>query len=101
VSSIQTYLNNIINAVYGEEVRSSIKNAIQQCYSDVTSPQLNLQAFKAAVQSKIDDGTIQNMTIPNGTIGVEKLNFSAAVNLTAAQKAELIGLLDDTAPIPG
>jgi hypothetical protein len=32
--SIQDYLDDIMNAVYGEEVRSSIVGAITQCYED-------------------------------------------------------------------
>ena len=35
-SRIQQLLNNINNAVYGEEVRSSIHDAIKECYDDVT-----------------------------------------------------------------
>lgn len=79
MSSIQTYLNNIMNAVYGEEVRSSIKNAISQCYSDVGSPTLNRAAFEAAIQTKLDDGTIAGM-----------IN-----TLTTSEKQQLIALLDD------
>ena len=82
MSSIQTYLNNIINAVYGEDVRSSIKNAIQQCYSDVGSPTLNRAAFETAIQTKLDDGTVSSMIS----------------TLTASEKQQLIGLLDEAAP---
>lgn len=69
-----------MNAVYGEEVRSSIKNAISQCYSDVGSPTLNQAAFEAAIQNKLDDGTIASMVS----------------TLTASEKQQLIALLDDT-----
>ena len=82
MSSIQTYLNSIMSAIYGEEVRSSIKSAIQQCYSDVGSPTLNRAAFEAAIQTKLDDGTIEEM-----------IN-----SLTASEKQQLIGLLDEDAP---
>lgn len=36
-SSIETYLNQIINAVYGREVRSAIHDGIKECYDDVTN----------------------------------------------------------------
>lgn len=36
-SRIQTLLDQILNAVYGEEVRGSIHDAIQECYSDVST----------------------------------------------------------------
>lgn len=34
-TAIKPYLNKINSAVYGEEVRSSIHDAIVQCYSDM------------------------------------------------------------------
>ena len=34
-AAIKPYLNKITSAVYGEEVRSSIHDAIQQCYTDM------------------------------------------------------------------
>lgn len=36
-SGIQTYLNNILNAVYGRDVRNSIHDAIEMCYDNVSS----------------------------------------------------------------
>ena len=36
-SDIQTHLNRILNTVYGRDVRSSIHDAIELCYDDVTS----------------------------------------------------------------
>lgn len=35
--SIQTYLQQILDAVYGEEVRGAIHDAIEECYTDVTT----------------------------------------------------------------
>lgn len=34
MSTIQEYLNNILKAVYGKDVRQNIHDAIQQCYED-------------------------------------------------------------------
>lgn len=36
MSAIDTYLQAIQTAVYGEEVRGAIHDAIQQCYTDVS-----------------------------------------------------------------
>lgn len=36
MSAIDTYLQAIQTAVYGEEVRDAIHDAIQQCYTDVS-----------------------------------------------------------------
>lgn len=68
MSSIQTYLNNIMKAVYGEEVRSSIKNAIQQCYDDVNTPSLLTTGIDTIISQKVADGTISGRILTD--IGV-------------------------------
>lgn len=68
MSSISTLLQQILTAVYGREVRQSIHDAIEQCYSDVGDPTLNEAAFKKAVQAKIDDGSIAALTLGEGSI---------------------------------
>lgn len=55
-SAISGYLNSILNAVYGEQVRSAIVNAITQCYDDVTNPSLNTAAFSTAIEAAYADG---------------------------------------------
>lgn len=74
MSNISTYLSKILSAVYGREVRQSIHDAIEQCYDDVNSPDLNTKAFKTAIQEKIDDGSFTAMTIADGSITQEKLS---------------------------
>lgn len=37
MSAIQNYLNHILSAVYGKDVRQAIHDSIAQCYSDVTT----------------------------------------------------------------
>lgn len=66
-SLIAQYLNKILEAVYGKDVRQAIYDSISQCYSDVNSPQLTTKAIAAVVQEKIDDGTIPAMTVPLAT----------------------------------
>ena len=73
-SKIEQFLNKILSSRYGKDVRQAIHDGIKQCYSDVTNPDLNVDAFETAVQSKIDDGTIAAMTIPDGSITKEKLD---------------------------
>ena len=68
MSSISTLLQQILTAVYGREVRQSIHDAIEQCYSDVGDPILNEAAFNKAVQAKIDDGSIAALTLGEGSI---------------------------------
>lgn len=66
-STIAKYLNKILEAVYGKDVRQAIYDSISQCYSDVNSPQLTTKAIAEVVQEKIDDGTIPAMTVPLAT----------------------------------
>lgn len=80
-SLIAQYLNKILEAVYGKDVRQSIHNAIEQCYKDVNSPILNITAMKAAIQEKIDDGTIPNMTLADGSVTEEKMDPDFLKNL--------------------
>lgn len=84
-SNIANLLNQILTAIYGKDVRQSIHDAIQQCYSDVGDPALNEDAFKKAVQSKIDDGSIaaiiigddsiKENNISNGSVSPKKTDF--------------------------
>lgn len=79
MATIQDYLNNILKAVYGKDVRQSIHDAIKQCYEDVTSPELNIGAFETAVQNKIDSGELAAMTLADKSVTSEKL-ADGAVN---------------------
>ena len=73
-SSIQQFLNKILSSRYGKDVRQAIHDGIEQCYSDVTNPDLNVDAFETAVQNKIDSGALAAMTIADGSITKEKLD---------------------------
>lgn len=73
-SSIQQFLNKILSSRYGKDVRQAIHDSIEQCYEDVTNPDLNTGAFETAVQNKIDSGELAVMTIPDGSITKEKLD---------------------------
>lgn len=83
-STIAQYLNEILKAVYGKDVRQAIYDSISQCYSDVSSPTLNIEAMKTAVQEKIEDGTIPLMTIPEKSIDETKI-ADRAVGLSQLQ----------------
>ena len=99
-SNIERYLNLIINAVYGKDVRQAIHDAIEQCYTDGNAGAIDLEArqnivdlakdilemqetgataevIQAKVQSVIDglitDGTIAGMTIGEKSITKDKL----------------------------
>ena len=44
-TSIDTYLKQILSAVYGKDVRQAIHDAISTCYSNVGDATLNKEAF--------------------------------------------------------
>ena len=73
MSAISQDLAKIQSAVYGEEVRGAIYDAISQCYSDVSNPTLQTEAIEAAIQVKIDEGEMAALTIGDGTITGAKL----------------------------
>lgn len=56
MSAISGYISTIQNAVYGEQVRTAIINALTQCYSDVSNPSLNTAAFSAAIEAAYANG---------------------------------------------
>lgn len=58
MSAISGYINQIQNAVHGEQVRSSIVNALLACYSDVENPDLQSAAFQAAIEAAYQDGIL-------------------------------------------
>lgn len=68
MSAISQDLAKIQSAIYGEEVRGAIHDAIEQCYSDVSNPTLQTEAIEAAIQVKIDEGEMAALTIADGTI---------------------------------
>lgn len=73
MSSITTYLNQILRSVYGKDVRQAIHDAISQCYDDVNAPALQTEAMQAAVQAKIDAGEMAALTIADGSLTGAKL----------------------------
>lgn len=63
MSAISGFINTIRNAVYGEQVRGAIINALEQCYSDVESPSLNQAAFTAAINAAYAGGILDIVTV--------------------------------------
>ena len=65
MSAISGYINQIQNAVYGEQVRTAIINALQACYSDVENPDLQSDAFYAAILEAYDQGVLDIIEVTN------------------------------------
>lgn len=66
MSDIQVYLDEIRNALYGEEVRSSIIGAINQCYQDAAD----------GVKPSIEFSEVQNGTRVTIRVGDEADSFN-------------------------
>lgn len=65
-SRIQQLLNNINNAVYGEEVRSSIHDAIKECYDDVTVAKTKADSAAANANQEATQSEAQTNLAKNG-----------------------------------
>lgn len=57
-SAISGYISQIQNAVYGEQVRTAIVNALEACYSDVENPDLQSAAFYEAILQAYNQGIL-------------------------------------------
>ncbi len=101
--TISTYLNKIKNAKYGNEVLEAICGGLEECYSDVTSSSLKLQAFKTAIQELSESGAFTGLTLGNGSITgskladgsvtKNKLDPSVTFNIDSATQKALLDLL--------
>ena len=57
-SAISGYITQIQNAIYGEQVRSAIINAITRCYNDVNAPTLTREAFTSILSEMASNGSL-------------------------------------------
>lgn len=98
MSSIATYLNQILRSIYGKDVRQAIHDAISECYNDVNAPALQTEAMEAAVQAKIDAGEMAALTIGDGTITTAKIADGAVTQekLDPNISFEADAVLDET-----
>lgn len=72
-SNIEQLLKQILGTKLGKDMRQAIHDSIKQCYDDVTSPELNIDAFETAVQNKIDSGELAAMTLADKSVTSKKL----------------------------
>lgn len=97
MGSIQSYLSQILSAVYGRDVRQSIHDAIQQCYDDVSNPSLNTEAFKTALAAAIEDGTLTALNVADNAITTDKLADDAVTREKIANNAVVTAKIVDLA----
>lgn len=85
MSAISGYISTIQNAVYGEQVRTAIVNALQACYSDVENPDLQTAAFQTAIENAYEDGILDITTVTSFN-DMTNQNIIYRYNGTAAGK---------------
>jgi len=74
--SIQTYLQQILDAVYGEEVRGAIHDAIEECYTDVTTSATAADAAATAANAAADAANAAAADASAIVQGVQRLSVS-------------------------
>lgn len=101
MANIQPYIDQILNAVYGEEVRSSIVNALEKVNDDNNSyADLKKEVIAAkdavdkdvdAVQSKLNAASTALTNLQNATSAANtaKTNLQNATNTANAAKSNL------------
>lgn len=98
MSDISTYLEQIESAVYGEDVRSAIYNAIQTCYSDATegiTPSVTTESITGGTRVNVIIGAITtSFDVMNGTtdlmdnsVTVQKLASDVVAKFVDAETA--------------
>lgn len=85
MSAISGFINQIQNAVYGEQVRTAIVNALLACYSDVENPDLQSAAFQTAIENAYEDGILDITTVTSFN-DMTNQNIIYRYNGTAAGK---------------
>lgn len=85
MSAISGYINTIQNAVYGEQVRTAIVNALEACYSDVENPNLQSAAFQTAIEAAYQNGILDIITVTSFN-DMTNQNIIYRYNGTAAGK---------------
>lgn len=83
-SSIQNLLDQILNAVYGEEVRGAIHDSIEQCYSDVSTAKTNADTAVVNANTAI---TNANVATASATSAATSANTAATAANDAADSA--------------
>ena len=103
MANIQPYIDQILNAVYGEEVRSSIVNALEKVNDDNNSyADLKKEVIAAkdavdkdvdAVQQKLNAASTALTNLQNATSAANtaKTNLQNATNTANTAKSNLTG----------
>lgn len=105
MSNIEQYLADILAARYGEEVRQSIHDAIQQCYEDGRAGAIDLEAradiaaettAREALDTRVDAIDTRVETLENDTTTAEEVTYDDTdTQLGATDVQGAIGALNN------
>ena len=96
MADIQTYLNDILVATFGEEVRSSIYNSIKSCYEDGKAGKLDLIARDkaTALEKTLSDVVSKYNLEANETTLWEGNVYGYGTEITLSQNVSEFDYLD-------
>jgi len=96
MASVKTYLDNILSAIYGKDVRQSIHDAIQQCYIDATTgitPEIEIEQISGGHKVDITIGSdVKSFNIMDGTAVISPLLLSDTKTTSPATQSEYTNL---------
>lgn len=105
MSNIEQYLADILAARYGEEVRQSIHDAIQQCYEDGRAGAIDLEArediaaettAREALDTRVNGIDTRVETLENDTTTAEEVTYDdTSTQLGATNVQGAIGALNN------
>lgn len=104
MATIRDYLNNILKAVYGKDVRQSIHDAIQQCYYDGKAGTVDLEARQSidTLEARVDglvalpDGsTTADAELTDIRVGADGVTYNSAGEAVRKQVSDLKEALEN------
>lgn len=98
MSNIEQYLADILAARYGEEVRQSIHDAIQQCYEDGRAGAIDLQAREDIAKEVTEREALDTRVeaLENDTTTAEEVTYDdTSTQLGATDVQGAIGALNN------